>query len=252
MTVQLWVRGLGALDSAGGGVPVLGGDHVLGVLFNDLAAVATAHDGHLLSQVPDRLLDRPGVGLLDLLALPRVAERPDRRDGLWCAERHVDPAAPAAAGTLRTKPPAAARVTALHQRDEVRAVHRRASLDSQPLQRLGIGQPAAGGLRHLPIGVQVVVPALGLHGLALQVACVPTAPRRTYARRSHHTGDDPQRAEPAKQFAQRSLCHGTAVHVVCTGCWSEATRLASWPRVGEPWRCVRLGMGARARPIRLS
>jgi len=30
--------------------------------------------------------------------------------------------------------------------------------------------------------------------------------------------------------------------VVCTGSWSEATRPASWPRVGEPWRCVRLGM----------
>ena len=203
MTVQLRVWGLGALDSAGGGVSVLGGDHVLGVLFHDLAAVATAHDGHLLSQVVDRLLDRAGVGLLDLLALPRVAERPYGRDGLRCAERHVDPAAPAAAGALRTKPPAGAWVTALHQRDEVRAIHRPAGLNPEPLQGLGIGQPAAGGLRHLPIGGQVVVPALGLHGLALQVARVPTAPRRTYARRSHHMGDDPQRAEPAKQLGWR-------------------------------------------------
>jgi hypothetical protein len=217
MTVQLRVWGLGALDSAGGGVSVLGGDHVLGVLFHDLAAVATPHDGHLLSHVVDRLLDGPGVGLLDLLPLPRVAERPYGRDGLRCAERHVDPTTTATAGTLRTKPPAAARVTALHQGDEIHAIHRRAGLNPEALQGLGIGQPAARGLRHLPIGCQVVVPALGLHRLALQVARVPTAPRRTYARRGHHMGDDPQRAEPAKQFAQRSLCHGTAVHVVCTG-----------------------------------
>jgi hypothetical protein len=82
-------------------VPVLGGDHVLGVLFYDLAAVAAPHDRHLLPQVVDRLLDSPGVGLLDLLALPRVAERPNRRYGLRGAERHVDPAAPSAAGALR-------------------------------------------------------------------------------------------------------------------------------------------------------
>ena len=96
------------------------------------------------------------------------------------------------------------------------AVHRLAGLNPEPLQGLGIGQPAAGGLRHLPIGGQVVVPALGLHGLALQVARVPAAPGRTYARCGHHMGDDPERAKPAKQFAQRSLCHGTAVHLVCT------------------------------------
>ena len=78
MAVQLWVWGLGARDPAGGGVPVLGCDHVLGVLFHDLAAVATAHDGHLLSQVVDRLLDRAGVGLLDLLALPRDRRAPIR------------------------------------------------------------------------------------------------------------------------------------------------------------------------------
>jgi hypothetical protein len=135
-------------------VPVLGGGHVLGVLFHDLVAVATPHDGHLLSQVADCLLDRAGVGLLDLLALPRVAERPDGRDRLRCAERHVDPAAPAAAGALRAKPPAGAWMTALHQRDEVRAVDRLAGLNPEPLQGLGIGQPAPGSLRHLPIGVR--------------------------------------------------------------------------------------------------
>jgi hypothetical protein len=244
MTVQLRVWGLGALDSAGGGVSVLGGDHVLGLLFHDLAAVATPHDGHLLSQMVDGLFDRPGVGLLDLLALPRVAERPDRRNGLRCAERHVDPAAPAAAGALRTKPPAGAWVMALHQRDEVRAIHRPAGLNPEPLQGLGIGQPAAGGLRHLPIGCQVVVPALGLHRLALQVARVPTAPRRTYARRRHHMGDDPQRAEPAKQFAQRSLCHGTAVHVLCTGFLScRGARGGAARRVDRRGRVERFVVG---------
>ncbi len=210
MTVQLRVWGLGALDSAGGGVPVLGGDHVLGVLFYDLAAVTAAHDGHLLSQVVDRLLDRPGVRGLDLLALPRISERPHRRDGLRRAKRHIDPATPSTAGTLGTQPTARPRMTALHQRNEISAIQLLAGNDPQPAQRLRVSQPPAGGLRHLSIRGQVVVPALRLHGLALQVARVPAAPRRTYARRSHHMGDDPQRAEPAKQFAQRSLCHGTA------------------------------------------
>lgn len=107
---------------------------------------------------------------------------------------------------------------------KVRPLHRLAGPNPQPLQGLGIGQPAAGSLDHLVIGGQVVVPAPGLNRLALQVARVPAAPRRTYARRRHHMGDDPQRAKPAKQFAQHSLCHGT-VHLVVEPCALTNARL---------------------------
>ena len=105
-------------------------------------------------------------------------------------------------------------MAALHQRDEILAVHRLTGLNSEPFQGLGIGQPAAGGLGHLPIRGQVVVPALGLHRLALQVARVSATSGRTYARRSHHTVNDRQHLKPATDFAQRSLCHGTAVHLL--------------------------------------
>jgi hypothetical protein len=77
-------------------------------------------------------------------------------------------------------------MSALHQRDEVRAIDRLVGGDAQPLQRLGVGKPPAGSLRHLAVGGQVVVPALWLHGLALQVARVPAAPSRTYACGRHH------------------------------------------------------------------
>src|ERR1035437_1167041 len=109
MTVQLRIGGLRPADSPGGRVPVLRGDDILGVLLHDLAAVAAAHDRNLLAEIPDRALHCPGVRGLDLLALPRVAECPHRRDGLRGAERHVDPATPAATGALGPQPPAGAR-----------------------------------------------------------------------------------------------------------------------------------------------
>src|ERR1039458_2243579 len=152
-----------------------------------------------------------------LLALPGIAERPHGRDGLRGAERHVDPAATTAAGALGSKPATRPGMATLPQRDEISAINRLARPDAQPLQGLGIGEPAAGSLGHLPVRGQVVVPALGLHSLALQVARVPTATGRTYARCGHHIRDDPERPETAKRFAQRSLCRGTAVHVVCAG-----------------------------------
>jgi hypothetical protein len=200
MAVQLRVGGLGARDPSGGGVPVLGRDHVLGLLFHDLAAVSAAHDRHLLSQVVDSLLDRPCVRGLDLLTLPRITECPHRRNGLRRAERHIDPTTTTAASALRSQPPARSGVAALHQRDEVHAIHWLTGLDSQPLQGLFVGEPAAGSLGHLAVRGQVVVPALGLHGLALQVARVPATPGRTYARRRHHISDDPQHPEAATEL----------------------------------------------------
>ena len=200
VAVQLRVRRLGARDAAGGGVSVLGRDHILGVLFHNLPAVTPPHNGYPLAQVEDRLLDRPAVGLLDLPTLPRIAERPHRRDGLRCAERHIDPATPTAAGALRSQPSAGTRVATLHQRDEVRAIDRPVRLNPQSLQGLFVGEPAAGSLGHLPVRGQVVVPALRRHRLALQVARVAATPGRTYARRSHHISDDPQHPEAATEL----------------------------------------------------
>ena len=48
-----------------------------------------------------------------------------------------------------------------------------------------------------------------------------------------------QRRLAAAVETQQLLCPRTAVHLVCLGSWSEATRSASWPRVGEPWPAVR-------------
>src|ERR1700675_35317 len=124
MTVQLRIGGLRPADSPGGRVSVLRGDHILGVLLHHLAAVAAAYHRNLLAEIPDCALHGPGVRVLDLLALPRVAERPDRRDGLRGAERHVDPAAPAATSALGSQPPTGARVTTIYQRDEVRTIDR--------------------------------------------------------------------------------------------------------------------------------
>ena len=137
---------------------------------------------------------------LDPLPLPRVTQRPHGRHGLRGAERHIDPAAAAAAGAFPAQPLARAWVAALHQSDEVRTIHRTASRDPQAVERLLVSEPAAWGLRHLPIRGQVVVPALGLDSLALQVAGIPAAPGRTYARRRHHMGDDREAAGPANGF----------------------------------------------------
>ncbi len=182
MAVQLRVRGLRARDAPGSRVPVLRRDYIPRGLLDHLAAVAAPHKWHPLAHVEDRLLDSAGVRRLDLLALPRVSQRPHRRDRLRSAERHIDPAAPAATGALRMQPSARARMAALHERDEVRTVHRLARLNPQPAERLLIGKPAARCLRHLPIRGQVVVATLGLHRLALQVAGVAAASGRTYAR----------------------------------------------------------------------
>ena len=175
MAVQLRVRRLRTETPRGRRVAVGGRDHILRVLLDDLAVVAAAHHRHRLGQVAHRSLDRPGVRGLDLLALPRVAQRPHDRHGLRRAERHVDPAAAAAVGARRAQPRAGAGVAALHQRDEVRALDRRVRVDPEPRERLGIGQPAAGRLGQLPVGREVVVAALGRDRLALQVAGVAAA-----------------------------------------------------------------------------
>jgi hypothetical protein len=107
-------------------------------LFHDLAAVAAAHDRHLLPQIRHRALNGAGVGLLDRPPLPRVRECPHDRNGFGGAECHVDPAAAATAGALTAHPLAGGGVAAFHQGEEVIAVHDRACGDPQALQRLGV------------------------------------------------------------------------------------------------------------------
>jgi hypothetical protein len=187
-------------DPSGGGVPVLGGDHVLRVLLYDPAVITAAHDRHLVAQVLDGDLDGSGVRGLDLLALPRISERPNGRDGLRGAERDINPATSTAARALRTQPPARAWMATIHQRDEVRARDRLTGVHRQPSQRLRVCEPTASGLRHLLVWGQVVVASLGRDCLALQVARVAATSSRRDARCSHHISNDPERPKTANEL----------------------------------------------------
>jgi hypothetical protein len=118
------------------------------------------------------------------------------RSGAWLRRA-------ATTGALGSQPTARPRMSALHQRNEISAIYRLTDLDSQPLQRLRVGQPLTGSLRHLAVRGQVIVPTLRRDGLALQVARVPATSGRTYARRSHHIGNDRQHPEAANEIAQQ-------------------------------------------------
>ena len=76
----------------------------------------------------------------------------------------------------------------LHQRDEVPAGHRTGRVNREPVEGLGVGEPAARSLGELPVGGQVVVAALGRDGLGLQIPGVAATLGGTDARRAHHTG----------------------------------------------------------------
>lgn len=165
---------------------VLHCDQILRGLLDHLAAVSATDDGDVFAHVLDGLLDCAGVRVLDLLALPRIGERPCDRHGLRRAEHAVDPAAATPVSAGAPQPPAGLGMAAFHERDEVLAVCRAIRSDAEPFEGLGIGQPSAGGLGHLPIGCEVVVPALRRDGLALQVAGVVAASGRGDARCGHH------------------------------------------------------------------
>lgn len=151
MAVQLRVRSVTVHHTARGGVPVLGRKQIDRVLLDHLAAATAAHRRHHPRQMRHRLVDGLGVRGLDPGALLVVAECPDDRNRLRCAEGQVDPAAAPTTGALRTQPPAATRVTAFHQRDEITALHAD-TIDPNPAQRLRARQPPAGGLRRLALG----------------------------------------------------------------------------------------------------
>ncbi len=186
VTVQLRVGRAGARDTASGRVAVLHRDQILRGLLDHLAAVATADDRDVLAHVPDRLLDGVGVCVLDLLALPRIGQRPRDRHGLRGAEHAVDPAAATAVCTGAPQPPSGLWMAALHQRDEILAIRRTVGLDAKPFEGLRVREPSPGGLRHLPIGGEVVVAALRRDGLALQVAGVVATTGCGDARCGHH------------------------------------------------------------------
>ncbi len=163
-----------------------GRDHVLRLLLDHLSVVAATYHRHPLPQVLDRTLDRARVRGLDLLPLPRIAQRPHHRHRLRCAERHIDPATPRAIRTRRTQPPAGARVPALHQGDEIPPGHRPGRINAEPLERVRTRQPPSGRLGQLAIRRQVVVATLWRDCLALEISGVAATPPRTDARSAHH------------------------------------------------------------------
>jgi hypothetical protein len=164
VAVQLRVRRVPFKDTPRSGVAVLGGHYLLRVLLDLLPAIAVAHRRHRFGEMSHRFAHCRGVRSLHLAALRRVSERPHGRDRLRGAESQVDPAATAAGGAGPAKPRSASGVASFHQRDEVWALNR-AALDPESGERVRGGKPLAGGLGELPVGAQVVVAALWLHGL---------------------------------------------------------------------------------------
>jgi hypothetical protein len=146
-------------------VSILDRNQILRRLLDDLGAVAATDDRDPFAHVGDGLLDGVGVGLLDLLALPRVSQSPHGRYGLRGAEHTVDPAAVTAVRTGSAQPRPALWVAAFHQRDEVLAARRTNRLDAEPFERLRVCQPPSGRLGHLAVGREVVVAALRRDGL---------------------------------------------------------------------------------------
>ena len=215
MRMQLRVRRVSARDAPRGRVAVGGRDQILGGLLDHLGAIAAANDRHPLTQIADRALDRPRVRRLDLLPLPRIPERPDDRHRLRGAERHIDPATPRTIRARPAQPPAGPGMPALHQRDEIPALHRGIRIDAQTGQRVRGREPAARRLRQLAAGREVVVPALGGDRLALQIAGVTPAPAGTDARSAHHPlCTDPN---PPKPATKRHSDH-TATALLCILC----------------------------------
>jgi hypothetical protein len=147
-------------------VAILHRDQILRGLLDHLAAVATADHRDVLAHVFDRLLDGVGVCVLDLLALPRIGQRPRDRHGLRGAEHAVDPAATTAVRARAPQPPSALWMAALHQRDEILAIRRTVGLDAKPFEGLRVREPSPVGLGQLPVGGEVVVAALRRDGLA--------------------------------------------------------------------------------------
>jgi hypothetical protein len=103
-----------ARDTTSGRVAVLHRDQILRGLLDHLVAVATADDRNVLAHVFDRLLDGVGVSVLDLLALPRIGQRPSDRHGLRGAEHAVDPAAATTVRASAPQPPSGLWMAALH------------------------------------------------------------------------------------------------------------------------------------------
>ncbi len=224
MRMQLRVGRLSARDTPRGRVSVCGRDQILCGLLDDLGAIAAANDRRPLTQIPDRALDRPRVGGLDLLTLPRIPERPDDRHRLRGAERHIDPSTPRAIRTRPAEECSGAGVPALHQRNEIPAVDRSRRVDAQAGERLRGREPAARRLRQLTAGREVVVPTLRRDRLALQIARVAAAPAGTDARSTHHPpGTDPKHPKPATK------CHSerTAPAPLCILCgWAVVASVA--------------------------
>jgi hypothetical protein len=154
MAVQLRVGRAGARDTASGGVAVLDRDQILRGLLNDLGTVAATNERDLLAHVGDGLLDCVGVRVLDLLALPRIAERPHDRYGLRGAEHAVDPTAAPAVCSHASQPPPGLWMAAFHERDERLAIDGAVGPHAELFEGLRVGEPPAGAWVISPSGVR--------------------------------------------------------------------------------------------------
>ena len=185
-----WVCSCGSSASAPAnapccGVAVGGRDHILSLLLDDLAVIATTHQpspapSNRTSNAQPRACARPRS--THAATDPR---RPHDRHRLRGTERHIDPTAPGAVRAGRSQPPARRGVPALHQRNEVGAIDgaagsipRRASVSGSVSQRPG--------LRQLPVGHQVLVALLRGDRLPIEVARVSTTAPGADARSAHH------------------------------------------------------------------
>ena len=166
--------------------------------FYDLAAVA-AHDRHLRSQVMDRLLTaRPWACSICLRCHGSPSAHTVETDFGALNVTSIPPPRPPPAPSGRSQRPV------LGCRPSIKAMKSAPSSGpSVSTPRFQVSASAShrpGAWAISPSGGEVVVLALGLHRLALQVARVPAASARTYARRSHHMSDDRQHPEAATQL----------------------------------------------------
>jgi len=167
-------------------VPVLHRDQVLRGLLNDLTAITTTDHADVLPHIGDGLLNSVRVGFLDLLPLPRIGKRPSSRNGLRGAEHAVDPTTTTTVRTSAPQPSPGLWMAAFHERNKVLATHRCVGLDTEPFERLRVGQPSTGGLGQLTVEGQVVVAALRRDRLSLQVTGVVSTVRDGDACSGHH------------------------------------------------------------------
>ena len=164
MAVQLRVGRVAFKDTPRGGVAVLGGHHLSRVLLDMLPAVAAAHGRHRLGEMRHRFAHGRGVRGLHLAALAASPSAHTAETDFGALNvRSIPPPRPPVAPPARSHSPLRGwrpSISAMKSGPSIDA-----ALDPQPRERVRARKPPAGGLGGLPLGAQVVVAALWLHGL---------------------------------------------------------------------------------------